>query len=303
MKAARALKPIRAAIPFLLVAAVVLSLVFFPKGEEAKNEDVRVVTVWHVETFEGGKGSRASFLKSAARRAEKAREGVYFLIRTYTAEGAIAAFSEGKKPDAISFGLGLGLNAEELVSLPYAFAGGCSAGKNLAYPWCRSGYYLFSLTDDFTEKGPCAISSGGKNLSVLAAMLEGIEGEEQESGAAYVGFLSGKYRYLLGTQRDICRFQTRGVEVFRRDLNRYNDLFQYFSVLNAAKREDCFALLNELLSAETQESLSQIGMLPVAGAQGLTLDVFSSEKTLSELAAIARAGDEQKNPVKFLKTI
>ncbi len=74
----------------------------------------------------------------------------------------------------------------------------------------------------------------------VAAALNNLSGEEIDSLSAYVAFLNGKYRYLLGTQRDRCRFVSRGVEVYEKPLNEFCDLYQYVSVLSAEKRSECF---------------------------------------------------------------
>lgn len=293
-------KFLRSALPFALAAALVAVCVFYP-SEKEEEEVRRVVRVWNVDTFEGGKGSRASFLKSVARRVEEERKEAYFLVSSYTAEGAKQAFAEGSRPDMLSFGLGLSEYAESSLPLPYDFAGGELGGETLAYPWCAGGYYLFSLDENFDGEGKTALSCGGSNLVQVAASVAEIEGEEEPSLTAYTSFLSGKYRYLLGTQRDICRFQARNVSVCSRPLEGFSDLFQYISVLSAEKREDCAAFLQELLSARTQETLSSIGMLPLSAVKAeRTVCVFLSDGGREELLAAARS---RKNLEKYLKTI
>ena len=291
-------------VPFLLIAVIVLTLAFFPKKKEEKKPEKRVVLLWNVDTFEGGKGSRTSFLRRAAQEAEKERAGVYYLIASYTPEGAVAAYEAGQRPDLLSYGVGLSVYAESCLPLSYDFAGGKTDAGCLAYPWCRGSYYLFSMKDDFTEAGATAISVGGHNLGAVAAAYAGIGGEEVESTAAYTGFLSGKYRYLLGTQRDECRFAARGASVYSKKLPEYCDLYQYISVLSAEKREDCEHFLSVLLSDKTQDSLSEIGMYPIDGGEGgRTVSVFSSDEALQELGNLARREENVKNLDKFLKFI
>lgn len=292
------------ALPFALCGAIVLAVAFYPKEGDVQAETApRVVRVWNVDTFEGGKGSRTAFLKKAARAVEE-NSDVYYLISSYTAEGARQALAEGTLPDVLSFGVGLSDFAEESLSLPHEFAGGSMQKGTLAYPWCRGEYILFSLTDNFTEEGTTVISSGGSNLVSVAAAYAGIAGEERESLTAYVGFLNGECRYLLGTQRDRCRFQARGVQVYEKALNEYCDLYQYFSVLSSEKRDDALALLDALLSDDTQSALSEIGMLPIDSDATLrTVSVFSSQEALENLSHAARGGGDTKNLDKFLKTI
>ena len=281
-------------LPFLLLLAAAV-IVFVPQKSE-KAEARTVVRVWNIDTFEGGKGSRTAFLKSVAR---ELKGEAYYLVTNYTLEGALSAFAEGDAPDVLSFGVGLSEFAERLLPLKREFAGGELGGKTLAYPWCMGGYYLFSLID-FEGEGRTALSVGGENLPAVAARLEGISGEETESVAAYTGFLSGKYRYLLGTQRDVCRFQARGAIVQARPLTKYCDLYQYIGILSAEKREASLAFVEALLSPEVQGRLSQIGMFPLENNAERTVSVFSSREALGRIAAAAREGDV---PEKYLKSI
>lgn len=281
-------------LPFLLLLAAAV-IVFVPQKSE-KAETRTVVRVWNIDTFEGGKGSRTAFLKSVAR---ELKGEAYYLVTSYTPEGALSAFAEGDAPDVLSFGVGLSEFAERLLPLKREFAGGELGGKTLAYPWCMGGYYLFSLTD-FEGDGRTVLSVGGENLPAVAARLEGISGEETESVAAYTGFLSGKYRYLLGTQRDVCRFQARGVSVQARPLTKYCDLYQYIGILSSEKRDASLAFVEALLSPEVQGRLSQIGMFPLENNAERTVSVFSSREALGRLAAAAREGDV---PEKYLKSI
>ena len=304
MKARKFFRILLSAVPFAIIAAIVCAVIFFPKAEAGAAEPKRVVTVWNVDTFEGGKGSRTNFLRQVARRVEKEREGVYFLVVSYTREGAEAAIAEGNLPDLLSFGVGIWASAERSEVLPYSFAGGEIAGKCRAVPWCMGGYFLFSLSEDFEEEGVCAISEGGCNLGVLAAVYAGVKGEPCGSQAAYTGFLSGKYRYLLGTQRDVCRFATRGATVYSRPLTGYNDLFQYISLTKTSHRADALAFLEELLSAETEELLTTIGMEAVKTDGNVrTPCVFSDGAALSRLREIATEEVDTKITDKFLKTV
>lgn len=284
----------------MLAAALFFACAFYPE-EEREAPAQRVVRVWNVDTFEGGKGSRTAFLKSVARRTEKKTGGTYYLVLSLTPEGAKQAFLEGDRPDMLSFGIGLSEFAEQALPLPYSFGGGELGGDTLAYPWCAGRYYLFSLTDDFGGEGTVAISCGGSNLPRVAAALGGITGEELPSLTAYTAFLNGKYRYLLGTQRDICRFQARNAAVYYRPLDRYSDLYQYISILSAEKKGECLAFLGELLSGDVQESLASLGMYPLAETCAeYTPGAFLSEEGREALLDGAQSG---KNLEKYLKSI
>lgn len=284
-------------LPFALVAALVLALAFYPKPSASAREK-QIVEIWNVDTFEGGKGSRTAFLSKVAMRVESDGD-VRYLVASYTAEGALAALSGGMMPDVLSFGLGLGDFAPYATELPGELTGG---RKECAVPWCRGKYFLFSLDGTFGE-GETAISCGGSNLPAVAAAYAGICGEELSSSAAYTGFLAGEYRCLLGTQRDVCRFSSRGTEVFSRELKGYCDLFQYVCVLGEGN-EAALAFVGELLSARTRGELGSIGMYPAEEGTGERAPApFCGRKELAELADAARAGQNVNFLDKFLKTI
>lgn len=253
--------------------AILFSFIFlwlYPArtGEKTVQAEKVVLRLWHVDTFEGGKGSRAAFLNRVARTFESGREGVYIMVETFTKEGVESSLEEGQSPDMISFSCGVEGVAELAKALPFSFVGGRLDDGCYAYPWAAGRYYLFSLTDDFTgiNEETLVLSEGGKNIPQAAAALAGLQGEfkRENSTSAYVDFLSGKYRYMLGTQRDVCRFAARGVDVKKKTVEEYSDLFQYISVVSDQAREGEVSqkFVNYLLSAEVGEKLSEIGMYP-----------------------------------------
>ena len=286
----------------LLIAYVLLA-----PARQAEAVQRCVVRVWNVDTFEGGRGSRTAFLKRAAQRVSEAKEGIYYLVSSYTQEGAAAALAAGDFPDMISFGIGLAGVLDYAQPLPYSFAGGIVSAQSLAVPWYRGGYMLFSLTDDFSAEGDTAISVGGSNLSAVAAALAGVTGTEAESLTAYTKFLRGEYRYLLGTQRDLARLQSRGVSFYMQTLPQFSDLYGYLSILSADHEAACLMLVRELLSDQTQTALSEIGMYSPYRSDALptaeyTTSVFLSETAEEELCMLARSGDI-KSMQKYLRTI
>ena len=277
-------------IPFVLLAALVLALVCYPHTAKAETAQPVVISVWNVDTFEGGRGSRTSFLKRVAQRAEAGQENVFYHVISYTAEGLQEAFSRGETPDILSFGVGVG--QVDAVPLGRTFA-----GSDLAVPWCRGAYYLFSLQDNFPEtppSGSVVLSSGGENLVEASAYFAGIEGEMEESLTAYLDFLGGKYDYLLGTQRDVCRFSSRGVTVYSKLLPSYCDLYQYVSILSREYADACLEFVALLLSEDVQATLSEIGMYPAQDAQGRTVGAFLTPQDLSERVERLHTGTAER---------
>lgn len=278
-------------IPFVLLAALVLALVCYPHTAKAETTQPVVLSVWNVDTFEGGRGSRTSFLKRVARQAERRQEGTYYHIVSYTLSGVYESFSRGETPDILSFGVGVG--QVDAVPLGRTFA-----GSDLAVPWCRGAYYLFSLADDLpgsgTPSGSVVLSSGGENLVEASAYFAGIEGEMEESLTAYLDFLGGKYDYLLGTQRDVCRFSSRGVTVYSKLLPSYCDLYQYVSILSREYADACLEFVALLLSEDVQATLSEIGMYPAQDAQGRTVGAFLTPQDLSERVERLHTGTAER---------
>ena len=289
------LRGICRAVPFLLLAAVVLAVSLFPRQSAAEGESVRIVRVWNVDTFEGGKGSRTAFLKRAAELAERGRTGVRYLVTSVTAEGALDALGRGELPDVLSYGGGLSAFEPHCLPLGERFA-----GESRALPWCRGEYYLFSLTDDFESAGEVAISVGGSNLACSAAYFAGVSGSETESLSAYVDFLGGKYRYLLGTQRDKCRFASRGAAVYAKPLTEFCDLYQYVSVLSeeAYDRAGCARgrtekkyrefFENRLKYAVKYDKIVEVKFCILQAAFGANFPALHSRK-ISPLRAIRRS--------------
>ena len=281
----------------------------FPPGKDAAaGEGGVVLRLWHIDSFEGGKGSRAAFLSRAASAFEKGREDVYVMVRTLTVQGAAQALRAGDGPDLISFSCGLDGVAEHCLRLQRNFGGGEIGGGTYAYPWCAGQYYLFSFKDDFSAVSAetLVISEGGNNLAAAAAALSGIAGDAaiEDSTAAYVHFLAGKYRYMLGTQRDVCRFQTRGASVFCRPLTAYCDLYQYIAVTadGKEKESESRAFVDFLLGEEVQEKLFEIGMYaPGDAAAAYTLSAFVSADGVASARAAAE-GALRRGEIKILKS-
>ena len=281
-------------VSFLLSLSFILFSVLFvlfrqPPQKQAAPPYKGILRLWHIDSFEGGKGSRANFLKRAASQYEKSHNGVYFMVNTYTAEGAAQAIAQGDIPDLISFSCGLNVVGEHCRALSVNFSGGVIGKDCYAYPWCGGGYYLFCLEEDFSlvNAQNLVISDGGNNLPWVAAALHGLSGEipTLDSTSAYVQFLKGEYRYMLGTQRDVCRFQTRGATVYRQPLQEFNDLFQYIAVTtpDADALTACMEFTSFLLSDAVQEKLTEIGMYSAKS--------ISAQNTLS--AFVDRGGLEQ----------
>lgn len=67
-----------------------------------------VLTLWQVDGFEGGSGSRSAFLNGRAIEFEKSHPGVLVSVQTYTCEQVRQKLLDGDRFDLISFPVGTG---------------------------------------------------------------------------------------------------------------------------------------------------------------------------------------------------
>lgn len=242
---------------------------FFGSAEEYKG----IITLWQVDSFEGGAGSRKQFLLKVARDFEKQNKGVLVMVVEHTAESVKTALNEGQSPDMISFGNGTEISGFLELSLGVKFSGGMVGEKECAVPWCRGGYVIIAnpnittkeqlLQNDFDSM---LISQAEYTQPVLSLICEGVKVNNltiKKPMDAYVDFVGGKVRYFLGTQRDIVRLERRGVEVYTRPLTEYNDLYQYVTITSKDQTKKTYSerFLDYLMSQKVQQSLSQISML------------------------------------------
>lgn len=138
-----------------------------------------VVTIWQVDTFEGGTGSRTAWLNKLLASLEKQYNGVYFVVRSMTPERAktlLASGNESIMPDMISFGRGLIDNPEELLmQIPEEYYTGLmpeliAACSNYALPWAFGGYAVFADSELAAKHGM------GNDISSLPQFLSKLGG-------------------------------------------------------------------------------------------------------------------------------
>ena len=207
----------------LCIAAVVafLCFAFKPQKSNAENNDKSVLQLWQIDSFEGGKGSRADYLQKKGNAFSK-EYGAYVTVTALSAEAAVLNLENGNIPDLISYGAGIcGLES---------YIGSFTT-------WCHGGYCLLAVdaNADFTNVNAenTVINSGKNNYTSAAAMFYGLQNAEYEKpSGAYVKLINGDYKYLLGTQRDIFRLKTRGVGFTGKPVTEFNDLYQNISVVD-----------------------------------------------------------------------
>lgn len=200
-----------------------------------------VVELWNVESFEGGVGSRESWLKSRAAQFEKQHKGLFVHVTTLTVEQLSQKLNDGDNFDMICFSRGAGtivkdklapIDCQADVRQNFALSGQIN-GAQYALPLYAGAYCLFAreqmlsqsdlvvgaLTKTVTRKVgkttvtlqplTCGFTPYNSPLSALA--LSGGRGkanvaENVTQYMAYEQFVANRTAVtLLGTQRDMYR--------------------------------------------------------------------------------------------------
>ncbi len=266
------MKILRAVLASLLVAITVFTITIgYKKIGENRLISVEsykgIITMWQIDGFEGGLGSRKQFLLSVARDFEKQNTGVLVMVINHTFTSAEQSMSEGIYPDIISYSNGLDVkNMLPLNATRYA-GGGRIGEKVYATAWCRGGYVLIKNLDlTQSEQDTIIVSSGKYTQPLLAMNLEGLEFEKIEILSpmnAYTKFTMGKNLFFLGTQRDVVRLTNRGFNFSATPLTKFNDLYQYVSLTSTDQNKSIYAkrFIDYLLSDKVQAKLNKINML------------------------------------------
>lgn len=206
----------------ILIAAPILALSASVQGDE--DDEMCVISLWQIDSFEGGRGSRAQYLQNMADKCFEDTK-VYVTVTSLSAQAARANMQAGIVPDIISYGAGF-YGIENLVN-----------AADFTYKcWCRGAYVLLSLdaNTNFDDVGAnnTIVNAGKDNMTAACALFEGLaQADVRPPTSAYVSLLAGDYKYLLGTQRDIYRLETRGVTYAAKVITSFNDLYQNISVL------------------------------------------------------------------------
>lgn len=230
--------------------AVLITFVCMAFGEEKKTsarQGESVLTVWQIDSFEGGKGSRADFLQSIGKDFAKSNP-CYINVLSISSDAARMNLSDGNIPDIISYGAGT-YGIETYLS-----------DRNV---WCRGGYCVLTIDGDFSDisANNTVVNRGKDNFADAAALFCALQEADSETPTgAYVKLINGNYEYLLGTQRDIYRLKTRGVSFKIKPVTEFNDLYQNISVTaDCAKKEIAEAYVGYLLTRTGE--VNKVGMI------------------------------------------
>lgn len=290
-----------------LVAIIVILIVTVPllailqERSALADGDVQpqIISVWQIDGFEGGRGSRSQYLQNIGDKCFKDSK-TYVTVTAISADAARLNLEQGNMPDVISYSAGF-YGIARLVNK-----------KDFAYKsWCRGGYCFLTLDEssDFSDIAVenTVINAGKDNLSEVAAALCGVGGAQAEEPTnAYLKLLSGKYKYLLGTQRDVFRLKTRNETFAVKPVTQFNDLYQNISILtnNNSKYDLCKRFVDYLLENGNTAKLGLFSdnnkdieeeLKPLCGVEyELLLNYPCKKEYIEELRNAARSGAVNK---------
>ena len=279
--------------------------------------------LWNIDTFEGGKSSRSTFLENRAISFQKEHTNVYVVMRNLTLAQAEIQLANGIQPDFISFGTGAGdLFESYCVDLTQSFnvrSDLLAGGDGKAVPWCMGGYVLCTLGDvdistpddmlniesedgvlGFGYEYTVALNALSENISTSSQNIDAIYVNSLEYGysqySAYEDFLNKKFEVLLGTQRDFYRLKNR-VNIGALSncdfnyLGGYTDLLQWFAVTttDASKQEMAELFIQYVLSEDIQKKLTSLGMFSVLDLSIYDNEYSDFEEVLSEDLEVGNA--------------
>lgn len=271
----------------VVAVSVTIFYMFHSKKDITAEEEIVTLTLWQIDSFEGGTGSRSAYLQEKGNDYKKL-DNEYINVVALSADAARLNIANGNTPDIISFGSSeWGL--ENLINPDYQVQ--C---------WCYGAYCLLAIGEDvdFTEANSenTVMNNGKDNLSQAAALMCGMEdAATQSSNYAYVDLINGKYKFLLGTPRDIYRLNARKVRYSIKPIEQFNDLYQLIAVCtDDTKRAEAANKFVEYLM-DNKSDIYKLGLL--GGDCDINEKIIPLEKINYELTLCVPISESTRNEI------
>ncbi|MBR6737036.1 MAG: hypothetical protein IKL82_01565 [Clostridia bacterium] len=259
------MKKITAFIFFIVAVLVMVIAPFLTNTKTQTKENGAILSVWQIDSFEGGSGSRTSFLRKVLLNYTKQNPTVSVLVSSHTPSSATSLIEKGVLPDVISYGpcsVELSLLAKKL---PFAGSGGGEInGELYAVPFLRGGYFVIQRGGGSSE---VIISCGEYSMAPVATLFSGVKAKSYitlQNQEAYSLFLKKTSATMVGTQRDIIRLNGRGIDYTATPISEFSDVYQYLSVTSINNAVHAEKLVGYLLSDKVQSKVTEINMLSVS---------------------------------------
>lgn len=223
-----------------LICVYSLAVMPFSLQKSGESDDV-CLQFWHVDSFEGGTGSRRAYLQRLSKSfcadlLKKSGARVTVDVKQLTPLAQNELFKKGIYPDVISFGSGVQVPYERLVKLDFS-AGevGVYNGEPYAAVWAQGGYVCITRPDDGDISGYIICEQALANPLLALKLSKTLAGAEIITLPAKEGvyeFYRKKGYALVGTQRDLYRLDGK-LPIVVEPLSGYNDLYCCVSVLQS----------------------------------------------------------------------
>ena len=267
------MKIFRVILCFITLACFTIGVCFSGAWQKGKSLNLTPITyqgiikVWHIDTFEGGVGSRKQFLLDCGVAFEKKHKGVLIMVTNHTIFSAEENFNKGVYPDLISYGVGFNLGNVSKIKTGKNLSLCTIGDKEYASVWCKGVYFLIE-NENYKGKDNLSLTvSKSEYTNPLVAIMN----NEKKFNIvktlapldAYINFVNGNSKYLLGTQRDIVRLSSRGFQYKAQPLQDFSDLNQFISVVSDSEEKRYYSeqFIKHLIEKENQEKLKNISML------------------------------------------
>ena len=146
-------------------------------GEKASYQGI--ITLWNIDTFEGGTVGKSYFLETVASRFEARNKGALIKVENLSISQMQESLKKGTMPDIVSIGTGIARYFQQnLIAysddfskgiLSNFYASGLFDGRLFALPYMAGGYTLISTAEKIQNAG--GEWSDGDNLKQLALEL------------------------------------------------------------------------------------------------------------------------------------
>ena len=322
---------IKTAVYSVMVTGIfIFTFIFGGVLKKYREEDVvqdykGIISLWHIDTFEGGTGSRKQFLLNVASNFEKQNQGVLVMVIGHTVASAESEFEKGIFPDMVSFGNGLAIYNYKNLKTKLFYKEGIIGDKNICAIWAKGGYVLISKNEiNGNVIDNLIVSQSAFTLPLVSFVLGGYSAKNidiKQPKDAYADFFNGKSACLLGTQRDVVRLNNSGCSANITVLDKFSDLNQFIAVTGSDKVKNYYSQLfvDFLLSGRIQKTINKLSLFSLSEEldfdnENLTkmqlaknssgVSAFFSKEKLTEIRDIsynAAMGDE--TALKKLKNI
>lgn len=235
-----------------------------------------VITLWQIDAFEGGTGSRTAWLNKRAAEFERKYNGVFIVVRSITPEKAAVLLRDTDAavyPDMISFGAGVkGISADifqkpdPALLLPLR-PDAAASGGGYCVPWCMGAYALLVDSQEYQK----AMAAGKTVAQLLGSMGKVINTKKGERtvyslgipansgyfpGGALAAGLGEKAGGMLQSQYALRSGEKDTAQVL---FEAYN--YSYLLGGMVGTQRDVY----RLISAETANKARATEVLPLAG--------------------------------------